>query len=83
MIFSLSKLAVRSSGEKNKKGLPTQDQSVSSGVRDIPFKTVFPPFFKIVLNRVALWPCLAMQRIFYHTGLGLVMLAKAQSPKKV
>lgn len=78
IIFSLSNLAIKRSKEKEKLDLSHEAQTKSSGVRYIPYKTVFPPFFKIFLNRVALQPVFVMQRLFYHTGMGLTMLARAQ-----
>ena len=78
IVFGLSKLSIRRSQEKEKLNLSQEDQTKTSGVRDIPFKTVFPPFFKIFLNRVTLWPFFIIQRFFYHTGLGLTMLVKAR-----
>jgi SAM-dependent methyltransferase len=81
ILFFLSKIAVRFSQEAEKLELSQADQTKASGVREIPFKTVFPGFFKIILNRFTLWPLFAIQRFFFHTDLGLTMLVKAQYPK--
>jgi len=78
LLFGLSKLATARSERRGKPGLSKAEQTQTSGVRDIPFKTVFPPFFRVVLNRTTLWPLLAAQRLFYNTGLGMTMLAGAQ-----
>lgn len=82
ILFGLSNLTITHSKETDKIDLLLKNQTKTSGVREIPFKTVFPPFFKIVLNRVTLWPLFVMQRLFYHTDLGLTMLARAQRPEK-
>jgi SAM-dependent methyltransferase len=78
IIFGLSNLAINKSAENEKRRLSREEQTKSSGVRDIPFKTIFPPFFKICLNRVALQPVFFTQRFFYKSGMGLTLLARAQ-----
>jgi len=39
-----------------------------------PWKTVFPSWVRIILNRWTLYPLFVIQRIFYRTGLGVVMM---------
>jgi len=78
ILFSLSNLTIAHSREREKLSFSKEAQSQASGVRNIPFKTTFPSFFKIFLNRVTLWPLFVTQRLFYHTGLGITMLVKAQ-----
>jgi SAM-dependent methyltransferase len=78
IIFGLSNRAIKNSPEDKKRRLSKEDQTKSSGVRNIPYKTVFPPFFKAILNPVALQPAFIMQRCFYKSGMGLTMLARAQ-----
>jgi SAM-dependent methyltransferase len=57
------------------------DQTKTSGIMDLPFVTVFPPFFKIVLNRKMLWPFRFTQRFFYKGERGLSLLAMAECQK--
>jgi SAM-dependent methyltransferase len=71
---------VRRSGEARKIGQSRREQTKSSGVRDIPWKTVFPPGMKLILNRSSLWPLLLLQRAFYRTSLGLTMLGFGHVP---
>jgi SAM-dependent methyltransferase len=78
MLLGLSNLALKRSGEGSKMELPKEEQTKTSGVRDVPFKTVYPAFFRILLNPVTLWPLFVLQRLFYGSGLGLTMLVKAR-----
>jgi SAM-dependent methyltransferase len=80
LLFRLSNLMVRRSGEVEKKALSLREQTETSGIREIPFKTVFPSFFRLFLNRVTLAPCFLVQRWFYRTNLGLTMIAFGRKP---
>lgn len=64
----------RSETEMRKLGDSARSQTESSGIREIPWKTVFPPWCRLILNRVTLWPLFVLQRMFYSTNLGLTML---------
>ena len=75
LLFRLGNLTIRRSGELTKTQLSKVDQTKTSGVREIPFKTVFPAWFKVLLNRTTLYPLFVLQRAFYSTNLGLTMLA--------
>lgn len=80
LLFRLSNLTVKASGEVDKVQLSKVDQTKTSGIREIPFKTVFPSWFKLLLNRTTLYPLFVLQRFFYSTNLGLVMLAFGRRP---
>jgi SAM-dependent methyltransferase len=82
MLAGISDILVRNSQERDKVGTSTIYQTQTSGIREIPFKTVFPSFCKLILNRYTLYPLFVAQRMFYNTGLGLVMLAMGTIPKK-
>jgi SAM-dependent methyltransferase len=79
-LFAASSLAIRLSGEPCKSAASLRQQTERSGIREIPFKTQFPAFFRVILNRVTLSPFFALQRLFYRTGLGVTLLAKARCP---
>jgi SAM-dependent methyltransferase len=79
-LFAASSLAIRLSGERCKSAASLRQQTERSGIREIPFKTQFPAFFRVILNRVTLSPFFALQRLFYRTGLGVTLLAKARCP---
>lgn len=74
LLFRLGLFMVSRSSEVEKKNQSLREQTASSGVREIPFKTVFPPIFKLILNRYTLFPLFVIQRLFYRTDLGLTML---------
>jgi hypothetical protein len=60
--------------------LPRRAQTEASGIRDIPFKTMFPSVFRLVLNARALYPLLALQRLFYRSNLGLTLIGFGERP---
>ena len=75
LLFRLGNLTLRRSGEVGKRQLSKLEQTKTSGIREIPFKTVFPTWFRLVLNRTTLYPLFLLQRAFYSTNLGLTMIA--------
>lgn len=80
ILYGIGNLLIRHSAEMDKKVQDMREQTSSSGVREIPFKTVFPASFKLLLNRYTLSPLFIIQRWFYKTGLGLTMLAVGRVP---
>jgi SAM-dependent methyltransferase len=80
MLFNISLWMVARSGETAKVGLSQREQTETSGIRDIPWKTVFPPWVRIILNRVTLYPLFVIQRMFYRSGLGVVMMGMGRVP---
>lgn len=74
LLFHVGNLMVRHSKELEKVALPLEEQTKTSGIREIPFKTVFPPWCKLLLNRVTLYPLFVLQRAFYNTNLGLTQI---------
>lgn len=56
-------------------GLTKAEQTAMSGIRDIPFKTVFPRWCRLILNDYVMWPLCVLQRLFYRTDLGLSLIA--------
>ena len=41
---------------------------------------MFPSWVRIILNRTTLYPLFVIQRLFYRTGLGLVMMGIGRIP---
>jgi SAM-dependent methyltransferase len=78
MLFNISLWMVARSGETAKVGLSQREQTETSGIREIPWKTVFPSWVRIILNRWTLYPLFVIQRMFYGTGLGVVMMGMGQ-----
>jgi len=75
----LGNFLIARSRERAKLGRDSLEQTKESGVRDIPFKTTFPPIFRLVLNRWTMWPFGVLQRLFYRTELGVTLLGWGQS----
>ena len=75
LLFHAGNILLRLGGEASKKDtLSRQAQTEQSGIREIPFKTMFPPAFRFVLNRYTMAPLFALQRLFYRTNRGLTLI---------
>jgi len=74
LLYGIGNFLIKRSDDRKKLDWSSREQTETSGVREVPFKTVFPSFFKLILNRVTLYPILVLQRLFYNTNLGLTML---------
>jgi cyclopropane fatty-acyl-phospholipid synthase-like methyltransferase len=80
LLFHIGAWLVAKSSEATKVGQSQREQTETSGIRDIPWKTVFPSWAKIILNRTTLWPLFVIQRAFYRTGLGVTMMGMGRVP---
>jgi SAM-dependent methyltransferase len=80
LLFRASLWAIARAGEAAKKTQSQREQTETSGIREIPWKTVFPSWVRIILNRTTLYPLFVIQRLFYRTGLGLVMMGIGRIP---
>lgn len=81
LLFRAGNLLLRVSGETSKTQLSKIDQTKTSGIREIPGKTVFPSWFRLVLNPTTLYPLFVLQRLFYRTDLGLTILGFGRKPE--
>ena len=81
LLFRASLWTIARAGEAAKKVQSQREQTETSGIREIPWKTVFPSWVRIILNRVTLYPLFVVQRLFYRTGLGLVMMGMGRLPR--
>ena len=75
LLFHFGNFFIRNSGEIQKVKQSAHEQTETSGIREIPWKTVFPSPFKLLLNRTTLYPLFVLQRLFYDSNLGLTMIA--------
>lgn len=80
MLFNISLWMVARSGEAAKVGQSQREQTETSGIRAIPWKTVFPSWVRLILNRRTLYPLFLIQRMFYGTRLGVVMMGMGRVP---
>jgi len=79
LLFRVSNLLVKRH-ESSLLVLSKAERTERSGTRAVPYKTVFPSWFRAILNPVALQPLFWLQRLFYETERGLVLLALARVP---
>ena len=75
LLFHFGNFFIRNSPEVDKVKQSAREQTETSGVREIPWKTVFPSSFKFIFNRTTLYPLFVLQRLFYNSNLGLTMIA--------
>ncbi len=80
LLFHFSNFLIRRAGEDRKLDLSPRERTEASGIREIPFKTVFPAPFKLVLNPVGMYPFFLLQRLFYGSALGLTLLGSGRRP---
>ena len=78
LLFHFGNFFIRNSPEVDKVKQSAREQTETSGVREIPWKTVFPSSFKLILNRTTLYPLFVLQRLFYNSNLGLTMIARGK-----
>ena len=79
LLFHVGSRLVRRFTPEATRQLGPREQTATSGIREIPFKTVFPPWFRVLLNPVTLAPLLWMQRRYYDTELGLTLLGSGRT----
>jgi SAM-dependent methyltransferase len=78
ILYGLGNLMIRWSEEGRHKDPDPIERTKNSGIREIPFKTVFPSWFRFILNPVTLYPLFVIQRLFYQTNIGLELMALAR-----
>jgi hypothetical protein len=74
ILLRLSNYMIKKNRANEKKKLSMKEKTKISGLKDIPFKTAFPPYFRLFLNKFTMYPFLILQRCFYQTGMGIMML---------
>ncbi|HUK33166.1 MAG TPA: class I SAM-dependent methyltransferase [Vicinamibacterales bacterium] len=81
VLFHAGNVFLRLGGEASKKHtLSRQAQTAQSGIREIPFKTLFPPVFRLLLNKYTMAPWFVLQRLFYSTNRGLTLIGFGERP---
>ena len=80
LLQGLGNYLARRAGESRKLNAGKLVQTDTSGIREIPFKTVFPRWCRIILNPVTLYPLFVLQRLFYRGDLGIELMALARVP---
>ena len=80
LTFEIGDWLTRHSNETQKLGMSKLEQTKLSATREVPFKTTFPATFRLLLNRVTMFPWFALQRRFYLSNRGTVMLGMGRRP---
>ena len=80
VLLKIGAWVIARSNESEKRNLSQREQTETSGIREIPWRTVFPVWVKLFVNRVTMWPLTALQRLFYRTELGTTMMGIARTP---
>ena len=80
LLLGLSNAVIRNQ-ESNKLSMNKEHQTVTSGVREIRWKTVYPSIFHLILNRFTLWPLHLLQKLFFDSDYGTMVIAVAKRSK--
>jgi len=59
--------------ESHKRGLSMQERTAASGKREVPGKTRFPGFARLVLNEITMYPFHALQKLCSRANRALVI----------
>lgn len=78
LLFRVGNFLVQRNATAEMAELPRDTQTAHSGTREVPWKTVFPRWCRVLLNRYALYPLLVLQRLFYRTGFGITLIGSAR-----
>ena len=81
LLYRIGNLLVRRSAGAELKNQASLEQTLSSGIREVPWKTVFPRWCRLLLNRRALYPLFVLQRLFYGSSYGITILASGRRPE--
>jgi hypothetical protein len=81
LLYGLGNMMIRRSLPVERQQEAKQEQTYHSGIREIPFKTMFPAWCRWILNPVSLYPLFVLQRLFYRSNLGLELMALARVPE--
>ena len=80
LTFEIGDWLTRHSNEKQKLGLSKLEQTKLSATREVPFKTTFPRCFSPAAEPGNDVPWFALQRRFYLSNRGTVMLGMGRRP---
>ena len=79
LLFKLSNLVIKKSHAATKKELSRIEQTRVSGFKDIQYKTLFPAYFNLLLNKYTMLPFCIAQKFFYNTRMGLGLVGSGVS----
>lgn len=82
LLFHVGNRMVRRGTDAEVAAQSAQRQTESSGIREIPWKTVFPRWCGLLLNRYTLYPLFVLQRLFYRSSLGITLIGSGRVPRR-
>jgi hypothetical protein len=82
LLFHVGNRMVRRGTNADVESQPAERQTETSGIREIPWKTVFPRWCGLLLNRYALYPLFVLQRLFYRSSLGITLIGSGRVPRR-
>ena len=71
-LFTLSNKII-SKNEGHKENLSMQEQTIQSGNRAVKFKTIYPRYFKLILNPITMFPFYVLQKISSKNSKSMVI----------
>jgi SAM-dependent methyltransferase len=74
ILFNLGNLMTRRSLYEEMNAFDMMEKTKNSGLKNVPYKTLFPAWVKLLLNRYTMFPVVNFQKLFYHTNLGLTLI---------
>jgi SAM-dependent methyltransferase len=80
LLFDASQWLVRRATPAHIRNQSRAEQTAASGIRGIPFKTLFPSWCRWLLNGRTMAPWFWLQRRFYDTDLGITLLGVGATP---
>lgn len=82
ILFRVGNFLVRRNATPELEELSPALQTAHSGTREVPWKTVFPRWCRLMLNRHTLRPLFVLQRLFYGTGYGITLIGSGRRPDR-
>jgi 2-polyprenyl-3-methyl-5-hydroxy-6-metoxy-1,4-benzoquinol methylase len=82
LLFHVGNRLVRRGTDAAVESQSAAEQTGSSGIREIPWKTVFPRWCGLLLNRFTLYPLFLLQRLFYRSSLGVTLIGSGRVPTR-
>lgn len=75
LLYNIGDRLVKKGHTKRENDGTQENKTKQSGIRDIPYRDVFPAWFGLLLNKYTMAPFYIGQQLFYNTDLGLSLIA--------
>ena len=77
ILLGLSNKVIKTATAQGGTKMSQEEKTKESGIMDIPYKTLFPSYYKLILNRITMMPLCLLQKLFYNSDRGVVLLISA------